>query len=139
VTLVAPRALALALALILTVALAFTACSATDDGGRGTAVATTERTATTIVVRLPDDWPDPIYPDTPTLVIEDEVGADIVTVPAGDGTMLVALPGPGTYRIGAITGGGCFDTAGVAPRGNPPIEVADGDTIRLIDTGEICD
>ena len=89
----------------------------------------------TVVVVLPDDWPDPIYP--PEISIEHGWQRRFPT--AGPRTE-ISLPEPGQYRVGAITGdGGCFDTAGVANAGNPTVELGDRATVRLIDSGEICD
>lgn len=91
----------------------------------------------TIVVVLPDEWPDAIYPDEPEITIEHGWQARFPTT--GMRTD-ISLPEPGQYRVGAITGdGGCFDTAGVTIAGNPTVDVRDGDTVELVDTGEICD
>jgi len=93
----------------------------------------------TITVIGPADWPNPIYPDPPEIVIEDATSLETRRAMTDGGTE-VRLPAAGSYRVGAVTGdGGCFDTAGVTDAGNPPVEVDDGDTVQLIDTGEICD
>jgi hypothetical protein len=115
-------------------AVSLTACGADSRAGQ---VDDSTRASISIIVVLPADWPDPIYPDPPELLIEH--GSQIRLPTTGRRTD-VDLPTPGEYRIGAITGdGGCFDTAGVGLAGNPTLDVRDGDTIRLIDTGEVCD
>ena len=92
-----------------------------------------------IVVVLPSDWPNPIYPGSPEVVVEAEDGEEFRTVADGD-RITIQLPVSGHYSVGAvIEDGGCYDTAGVSDSGNRAIEVDDGDVIRLRDTGEICD
>ena len=92
-----------------------------------------------IVVVLPTDWPNPIYPGSPDVVVEADDGDEFRTVADGD-RITLQLPSSGDYSVGAvIEDGGCYDTAGVSDSGNRAIEVDDGDVIRLRDTGEICD
>lgn len=92
-----------------------------------------------ITVVLPSGWPNPIYPGQPNVVIEDEDDQEHVFT-ATDRRVSVQLPAAGDYSVGAmIEDGGCYDTAGIADAGNPPVSVADGDVFELRATGEICD
>jgi hypothetical protein len=92
-----------------------------------------------IVVVLPVDWPSPAYPGRPVVVVEGIDGAE-VRIAAPSERVTVDLPASGDYSVGAvIEDGGCFDTAGVADAGNPPVALDDGDVVRLQDTGELCD
>lgn len=92
-----------------------------------------------MLVVLPDGWPEPIYPGEPVIVVESESGDEFRFDTTGRRNR-VSLARPGEYKVGAvIEDGGCYDTAGVADGGNPPIEVTDGAVLNLIDTGELCD
>ena len=92
-----------------------------------------------IVVVLPVGWPEPFYPGQPEVTIERVDGPEVRFETTGRRTSVV-LPEPGDYRVGAIIeDGGCFDTAGVANAGNPPVTVSNGDVFELVDTGELCD
>ncbi len=122
--------------LTIAVLLAVTALGcAADDPVR---VVLGEQSSITVTVRLPDDWPDATYDGTPTLVVEWDNGE--LSVPATGGQVVLGLPGPGDYRIGAEVGDdGCVDTAGITDGGNEPVSLAGGETIVLHDTGELCD
>jgi hypothetical protein len=94
-----------------------------------------------VVVILPESWPDPMYTSRPEVYAESSDGNTIRTL--ADGFRIeLRLPASGMYSVGATakTGGGaCWDTAGVTDAGNPPVEVDDGDVLRLRATGDICE